>query len=582
MSLDAICLRAVLSELRQELTGARIDKVQQPARDQIVLLLRGNRRVLLSANPNQPRIQLTNQVRENPSQPPMFCMLLRKHLVGARIVSAEQPDLERIVILTFHVVDSLGDDGKRRLVLEAMGRRANLLLLDGEGRIIDGLRRVALDPASGRAVLPGLYYHFPNPLAKLSLLSEPDAALALVRNGGGGEELVDQWLVGHLAGLSPLIARELVQRAAGTTDLRFGELNAGQRNCLLQEVQSLIDLMQTGAFKPTMLLRGGSPADYTYMDITQYGAETAVEQRNTFTELLDEYYELRERRELALRRGKELSRAAAVARDRMARKLETLKTEYEATKNRDVFRLYGDLITANIFRIERGCSALTAENYYEAGQPGIRIPLDPLLTPQQNAARYYKRYRKLKSAEAHLKEQIERTRIEKTYLESVLQEIEQAETETEFQDIRREMQENGFLRRGKEKKEFTKNSKPREYRSSGGLRILVGRNNIQNDYLTRRADKRDIWFHAQKIHGSHVILCTNGAEPDENSLSQAALLAAYFSQARESARVPVDYTAVKNVKKPGGARPGMVVYDAYRTVYVTPGAGNFPAEEGKR
>ncbi|MBQ7713644.1 MAG: NFACT family protein [Oscillospiraceae bacterium] len=582
MPLDAVCLRALVRELRDGLTGARIDKVQQPARDQIVLTVRGRDRVLLSANPNQPRIQFTRQTRDNPAQPPMFCMLLRKHLVGARIEAVEQPDLERVVTLTLRATDELGETGTRRLVLEAMGRRANLLLLDGEGRILDCLRRVALEGGGERALLPGLFYHLPPPLAKASLLSEPDAALALLDAGGEAEEPVDRWLVAHYAGVSPLVARELVHRACGATDTRFCELDAPRRAALMCEVKSLADRLQHGDFTPTMLLRDGKAADFTYLPITQYGAETAVEPRESFSALLDEFYDLRERQEICARRGKELVRAATTARDRMARKSETLKREYAATQERDQLRLCGDLITANLYRMERGMASLAAENYYEDGQPEVRIPLDPLLTPQQNAAKYYKRYSKAKSAEAHLRGQIAKAEAERAYLESVLQELSLSETEQEFAEIRRELQETGYLRRGREKKEQKRAFAPREYRTSAGLRVLVGRSNAQNDQLTlKRADKRDLWFHAQKIHGSHVILCTLGAEPDERSITEAAALAAYFSQARESANVPVDYTSVKYVKKPAGARPGFVVYETYRTIYVTPDGKNLPPEGGK-
>ena len=573
MSLDAICLRAVVHELEGTLLGARIDKVQQPVRDRIVLLVRGNQRVLLSVNPNQPRIQLTKQPHDNPAQPPMFCMLLRKHLVGARIESIEQPDLERVVILTLRVTDELGETGKRQLVLEAMGRRANLILLDAEGRILDCMRRVAFESNSDRALLPGLFYHLPTPLEKLSLLSEPDAALERFAEGGAAEELIDKWIVDHFIGVSPLVARELIQRAAGRTDARFCELNGEQKVALTREAENLVNILKNRDYRPTMLSRDGRPVDFTYLSVTQYGAETTVEMRETFSELLDEFYDLRERQELSARRGKELSHAATVARDRMARKAETLKKEYAATQDRDKLRLCGDLITANLYRMERGMASFTTENFYEEDQPQLTIQLDPLLTPQQNAAKYYKRYNKAKSAEIHLREQIEKAEAERAYLDSVLQEIAQSETEQEFHEIRHELQETGYLRRGKEKKELKRSFAPREFRSSTGLRILVGRNNAQNDQLTlKKADKRDIWLHAQKIHGSHVILCTGGVEPDEQSLAEAAALAAYYSQARESANVPVDYTPVKYVKKPAGARPGMVVYETYRTLYVTPDA----------
>lgn len=571
MPLDAICLRAVVRELAGELTGARIDKVQQPARDQIVLTVRGKDRVLLSVNPNQPRIQFTRQQRDNPAQPPMFCMLLRKHLIGARIEAVEQPDLERVVTLSLRVTDELGETGRRSLVLEAMGRRANLILLDADGRIIDCIRRVAFESNSDRALLPGLYYHLPTPLNKLSLFSAADEALWLLENVDAPEDQADQWLLDHYIGISPLIARELVQRAAGRTDARFGEMTQEQLAALSCEVKSLSDRLQNGDYQPTMLKRGGKPTDFTYLPVTQYGAETAVERRETFSILLDEFYDLKERLELSARRSRELTHAATVARDRMARKAETLKREYAATQERDTLRLYGELITANLYRIERGARSLVAENYYEETQPVLTIPLDPLLTPQQNAAKYFKRYNKAKSAEIHLREQISKAESERTYLDSVLQEIAQSETEQEFHEIRRELQETGYLRRSKEKKELKRSFAPLELRSSAGLRILVGRNNVQNDQLTmKKADKRDIWFHAQKIHGSHVILCTDGTQPDEKSVTEAAALAAYYSQAREGSNVPVDYTPVKYVRKPTGARPGFVIYETYRTVYVNP------------
>ena len=512
----------------------------------------------------------------------MFCMLLRKHLVGARIESIEQPDLERVVTLTLRTSDEMGETGKRQLVLEAMGRRANLLLLDAEGRILDCMRRVPFEPNSDRALLPGLFYRLPTPLGKLSLLSETDAALSLLERGGEPEERVDQWIVDRFTGVSPLIARELVQRAAGTTDARFGELDDASRAALCREAEALGTRLRMNDYTPTLLSRDGRSADFTYCPITQYGAETAVEACESFSALLDEFYELRERQELSARRGKELSHAATVARDRMARKSETLKREYAATQDRDKLRLCGDLITANLYRMERGMASLKAENYYEDGQPEVTIPLDPLLTPQQNAARYYKRYNKAKSAEVHLREQIEKAEAERAYLESVLQELAQAETESEFDEIRRELQETGFLRRGKEKKDKRRGTAPREYRSSAGLRILVGRNNAQNDQLTlKRADKRDLWLHAQKTHGSHVILCTEGREADSRSVREAAALAAYFSQARDSANVPVDYTPVRYVKKPAGARPGYVIYETYQTVYVTPDREDLPKESGK-
>ena len=570
MPLDAICLRAMTNELKEKLLGVRIDKVQQPARDQIVLLLRGNLRLLFNAGPNQPRVQLTEALRENPAEPPMFCMLLRKHLVGGRITDVEQSGLERVVTFTIRNVNELGESGTKKLVLEAMGRRSNLILLDEDDRILDCMRRVEFEVSGARALLPGLYYRLPAPLDKVSLLDDPDGAAVLARCGGGAEESVERFLLDRCLGVSPLIARELTQRAFGAADARFCDRADGCER-LAAEIERLTNTVQENNFTPTMLSREGRPVDFTYCPITQYGAETVQMTFPTFSALLDAFYTERDRQEAAQRRGRELTRTVTSAHDRVVRKLGMLEKEYAASQDRDTLRLYGDLITANLYRMERGAARLTAQNYYDENGAELDIPLDPLLTPQQNAAKYYKRYTKAKTAEKHLREQIDKAIGERDYLESVQGEIALAQTEAEFAELRRELQETGYLRRsGKEKKGREKPIAPREFRSSSGLRILVGRSNVQNDALTRKADKRDLWLHTQKIHGSHVILCTEDGAYDDESLLEAARLAAYYSQAQGGSNIPVDYTSVKFVKKPANAKPGKVVYETYRTVYVTP------------
>jgi len=582
MPLDAICLRAMTNELREKLLGVRIDKVQQPARDQIVLLLRGNLRLLFNVGPNQPRVQLTEVLRENPAEPPMLCMLLRKHLVGGRITDIEQSGLERVVTFTIRNVNELGESGTKKLVLEAMGRRSNLLLLDEEDRILDCMRRVEFETSGARALLPGLYYQLPAPLDKVSLLDDPDGAAALARRGGGAEESVERFLLAHYLGVSPLIARELAQRAFGAPDARFGESAAGCER-LAVEIERLAGDIQENRFIPTMLSREGKPVDFTYCPTTQYGAETAQTTFPTFSALLDAFYTERDRQEAAQRRGRELTRTVNSAHERVVRKLGMLEKEYAAAQDRDMLRLYGDLITANLYRIERGAARLRAQNYYDESGAEIDIPLDPLLTPQQNAAKYYKRYTKAKTAEKHLREQIDKAVGERDYLESVQGEIALAQTEPEFAELRRELQETGYIRRsGKEKRGREKPVAPREFRSSSGLRILVGRSNVQNDALTKKADRRDLWLHTQKIHGSHVILCTEDGAYDDESLLEAAQLAAYYSQAQDGSNVPVDYTNVKFVKKPANAKPGMVVYETYRTLYVTPDAETARRLETKR
>ena len=568
MPLDAICLQAVAEELRPQLLGLRIDKVQQPARDQVVLLLRG-RRLLLNAGANAPRIQLTETLRDNPAEPPMFCMLLRKHLTGAKIVALTQPPLERLVRLELEITDDFGRPGRRTLVLEAMGRRSNLILLDGEGRIIDCLRRVDADLSAARQVLPGLYYEPPAAGGRLPVTEETEEGFFQKLASANPERQIDAFLLDCYFGMSPLMARELAFRAAGETDCRLCALEGEER--LWQEVRDVTSMIRESRFTPVCLKRDGRPEEFSCFPIVQYGGAMEMEVSSNFSKLLDEFYEAREQRERVRQRGADLIRTASTARDRLRRKLAMQERDYIQTQSRDQLRICGDLITSNLYRMERGQGKLVCENYYdEAGSEAV-IQLDPLLTPQQNAAQYYKRYAKAKTAEKYLRQQMEIARRDLEYLESVLEEIGRAETEQDFLEIRSELREAGFLKKQGKKEPRQRAARPREFRTSGGFLVLVGRNNRQNDHLTlREADHRDLWLHTQKLHGSHVILRTGGQAVGEDDLVEAAKLAAWYSQARESGNVPVDYARVKDVKKPAGARPGMVVYTKYQTVNVTP------------
>lgn len=567
MPLDAICLQGVVGELAPQLTGSRIEKIQQPARDQIILLLRGSRRLFLNAGANQPRIHLTEQLRDNPSQPPMFCMLLRKHLSGGIIESVRQEPLERVVTLTVLASDEMGERSRFTLVWEGMPRRANLILCDRDGRIIDCLRRVDLEAEQDRQVLPGLFYRLPTRQDKRSPLSVTEEEFAALLGRAAPDAPLDGWLLDTFTAISPLVARELTVRACGSTDAPVSQGRA------LWGVFSRWQIsVNENTFTPTLIKRNGSLADFTYGPVTQYGTYAETEVYDSFSHLLDNFYEKREQAERVKQKGRDLLKTATTARDRVRRKLAAQEKELAACLDRDHLRICGELITANLYRMERGQSRLTAQNYYDENCADVDIPLDVRLSPQENAARYFKQYAKAKTAEKYLTAQLQRGREELQYLESVLQELAQAESEQDFNDIRTELTDGGYLRgRGKKQPGFQRASKTREFRSSAGLRILVGRNNRQNDRLTTKdADKRDIWLHTQKIHGSHVILCTGGAEPDEQSLMEAASLAAYFSQAQGSTKVPVDYTPVKFVKKPAGAKPGMVVYTTYQTMLADP------------
>ena len=565
MPLDAVCLRAVVDELAPQLTGARIEKIQQPARDQVVLLLRGSRRLLLCANPNQPRIHMTEKLRDNPSQPPMFCMLLRKRIGNGRIVSIEQAPLERVVTLHIEATDEMGEQSRFALILEALGRHANLILCDKEGRILDCLRRVDLEMSQERQVLPGLFYHLPPRQAKhdpLTVTEEEFTAL-LPRE----ETPLDGWLLDTFTAMPPLVAREIVSRAYGESDHRIADSR------LWDSFAAWQGQVNDGAFTPTVLYRNGKPFDFTYGPICQYGDYCTNVTADSFSALLDSFYEEREQAERVKQKGQDLIKTATNARDRVRRKIAAQEKEYAACLGRDHLRICGELITANLYRMERGQRKLTAENYYEEGCPAMDIPLDVRLSPQENAARYFKQYAKAKTAERMLTEQLTKGREELRYLESVVQELQQAESEQDFNDIRTELTDGGYIRqRGKKQPGFQRASKPREFRSSAGLRILVGRNNRQNDKLTlKTANNNDIWFHTKNIPGSHTVLVTQGRQPTETAMEQAAQLAALHSRAKDSSQVPVDYTQIRHVSKPAGAKPGMVIYVQYKTVFVTPG-----------
>ena len=566
MPLDALCLTAVAAEIRAAVQGGKIDKIYQPTRDEVVLYIRGpagNVRLLLSANPGHPRAHLTERNRENPEQPPMFCMLLRKHLQGARILELNQPPLERILDFNLETLDELGDRVERRLVLEAMGRSANLILLDGEGRIVDCTRRVDGDIARGqRQLLPGLFYRQPPTVDKLNPFTlEPEELRLVLANPLG--KAWDKLLLDSFTGLSPLVARELAFRAGDDSEK------------LAAELEKLGKSVEENHFTPYLLVREGKPVDFTFLPVLQYGPETESIPRESFSALLDDFFSDRESAERVRQRGQDLVKSVTSARDRTARKLGNQARELEATKNRERLRELGDILTSNLHLMEKGMSTFRTMDFYDPEGGEVDIPLDPLLTPQQNAAKYYKEYNKAKTAEEMLTIQIEKGEKELEYLNSVLENIALAEGEKDLQEIRQELTETGYLRRPKTAAKRAKkvSGKPMEFRSSSGLRISVGKNNSQNDLLTTKlAYKSDIWLHTQKIHGSHVILWLEGGEADARSLTEAAQLAAYFSQARDGSKVPVDYTPVKYVKKPAGARPGMVVYTTYQTAVVEPDA----------
>ena len=569
MPFDAIFLSAVCDELRQELIGARVEKIQQPARDMVVLQLRGKARLLLSASGNRPRFHVTQASYENPAQPPMFCMLLRKHLAGGRIAAIEQPPAERSVELTLDCTDEMGTPCQKRLILELMGRNSNLILTDGENRILDCMRRVDFEMSEQRQVLPGLFYHRPpRQEGKLTPQELTKPALERLLAQTAAPVHLDRWIVDHVAGISPLIARELAFDFCGETDADVLTLDRAR----LAEALTQPSLLQ--ARQPTLLLCGGRPKDFTYCPIRQYSAYMTARTMPSFSALLDAFYTETEQRERMLQKSQSLRRTVTNLLERTRRKLAAQRKEREASLDRETLRRRGDIVTANLHAMTRGMTVLRAEDFYQEDMPEIEIPLRPELSPQQNAARFYKEYNKAKHAEKILAEQIARGEIEEEYLGAVLDELNRAESERDLAEIRAELEAGGYVRSADRRRQQKQPaSRPMRFRSSDGFEILVGRNNRQNDQLSLKTARRDdLWLHIQKFHGTHVIICCAGAPVPDGTITEAAMLAAWYSQAREGQNVPVDVTQVRNLRKPNGAKPGMVVYNRYRTVIVTPDA----------
>lgn len=571
MPFDAIFLSAVRQELLP-LIGSRVDKIQQPSRDTVLLHLRGRDgggRLLLSANVNRPRIHLTQASFENPAQPPMFCMLLRKHLTGGRLAEITQPPAERSVSLVFDCTDEMGVPCRKKLILELMGRNSNLILTGADGRILDCLRRVDFEMSELRQVLPGLFYHDP-PRQDKRIPAETDAAeIARLLDAAEPGRRLDKWLLDTFAGISPLIARELSFRFTGETDTPLGGLDVAALAAFLAREFSLPE-----GFVPVLLQKDSEPKEFSYREILQYGDYLEETRCASFSELLDRFYTQTDRSERMRQKSQTLRKTVTTLHERVLRKLEHQRQEREATLDREQLRRMGDIVTANLHAISRGQTLLRAENFYEADAPIIEIPLKPDLSPQQNAAKFYKEYAKAKTAEKVLAQQLLQGEQEAEYLATVLDELSRAESESDLAEIRQELEAGGYVRPADRRKQpKLPASRPMEFTSSDGYRILVGRNNRQNDQLSMKtARKDDLWLHIQKFHGTHVIISCAGVRPPDRTVTEAAMLAAFYSQAKNGQNVPVDVTQVRNLRKPNGAKPGMVVYDHYQTVIVTPDA----------
>lgn len=575
MSFDGFVTRCVTDELRSKLLNGKIDKVYQPEKDEIILSVRtrsGNYKLLLSASASNPRIHLTEVQRENPMTPPMLCMLMRKHLAGAVIIDIKQNGFDRVVRIDAETRNELGDLCTRSVIIEIMGRHSNIILVDDSGRIMDSAKHIDFTVSAVRQVLPGMTYELPPAQDKTAADSLKATELMEALAAQPEDTLMDKFLLSEIMGMSPLLAREIVYRFSGNTKMMKCEVD-----CAAFVVHT-VDFLKNicgGIYEPSLVIEPSEkkPVAFSCVRLGQYEGAYKIEEYDSISEVIDSFFEIRSRREHMNKRSAALLKLIHNNIERCQKKIVMHKEHIRSAQDRDKYKMYGDLLTANLYRIKYGDKSVRVQNYYSESGEKIEIPLKADISPSQNAQRFYKRYNKAKTTEKFASEQLEIAENEKYYLESVADALENADTPVELDEIRQELMTEGYIaKQNNAKKKQQKKSEPIKIISVDGYEILIGRNNRQNDELTlKSAYSTDLWFHTKEIPGSHTIIRTRGTgEAPETTMMQAAKLAAYYSKARNSSKVPVDYTLIKNVKKPNGAKPGMVIYDRYNTVYVTP------------
>ncbi|MGN0487583.1 MAG: NFACT family protein [Acutalibacteraceae bacterium] len=573
MALDGIFLTKIKQELLTEALGLRVDRVNQPTKDEIILNLRGkgvSKKLLICVRADSARVHFTAHTIDNPPVPPMFCMLMRKYLTGAMIVGVRQQENDRILFIDFDATNEIGDRIDLTLCVEIMGKYSNLMLLS-EGTIIDAVKRVDFTTSSVRQVLPGTAYQLPASQNKLSIEKSEISDLT-ERILSFGDKQLSGAVMSAVQGVSPVVAREIAYRVT-YDDAPVASLTGEQVQMLRTELEKIKNGLQSDLRVYMISDKDGKPKDMSHMEVRQYGDTMMITVFETPGELLDQFYYERDRINRINHRAHELIKTLNNLIERTARKLSFQQQELKQCQDKDKLRLYGELILANLYRLGKGVTFYEVENYYEGGEM-IRIPCNPALSPTENQKKYYKEYRKAQTAEKMLATLIEKGQQELIYLESVLDELSRADTDSEISAVRLELSQAGYIKNTKGKKQKPpRELPPIEFRSSDGFRILVGRNNVQNDKLSlKMAAKSDLWLHTQGIPGSHVIISAEGRDIPDRTIEEAAVIAAGHSRAKDSSLVPVDYTPVKMLKKPNGARAGMVIYHEYRTLIVKPDA----------
>lgn len=558
MPFDGFFTRAMVSELSDTLRDGRIGKIHQPYKNEIVMVVRAERKnykLLISAHPSYARIQVTNDTFDNPTDPPMFCMILRKHLEGAIIEKIEQLEMDRIIMIRLKGRDELGDISYKKLVIEIMGRHSNIILINEEqDTIIDSIKHIPSALNSYRSILPGTKYIFPPAQNKKNPLNvtEEDVLRALDFNAGK----LDKQLVENFSGVSPVLAKEVVYHSG-----------LANRETLPKTFIDFMDRMNRYDYLPTITV--SNKEDFYLFPLAALKGE--AKSYSSLSEMLDRFYFGKADRDRVKQQAHDLERLMKNEKEKNEVKLGKLERTLKEAENADQHQLLGELLTANMHLIKKGMQVISVPNYYDENYEEVTIPLDSRKTPSENAQAFFTKYQKAKNAVQVVKEQIEKTKDEMEYFDRLLQQISSA-SPRDLEEIREELEEEGYLRsrqKSKQRKKTNVKTFIEAYQASDGTEILVGKNNKQNDYLTNKLAARDeIWLHTKDIPGSHVVI--RSKKPSNETIMEAAMLAAYFSKAKNSASVPVDFTKIRHVKKPSGAKPGFVIYDNQQTVYVTP------------
>ncbi len=572
MALDGITLGLVKKELESYLIGSKIDKVHQPSKNELVFIMRtrnGAYRLYLSCDGQSPRVHMTRYNLENPKFPPMLCMLLRKRLAGATLTNIKQVQNDRILIFEFDGTTDIGDKTKYHIICEIMGQRSNIIFCDIDYKIIDAVKRIDEEKSSVREILPGLKYELPPIPEKSNILTDNTKNIvnAILNKS---EKMLSKAILDTVEGISPIIGREIAYRTV-FGDKQTGVLSDIEKERLNAEISVLRNEITNNKCFYMLSSVDNVPFDFSFADIRQYGKALIKKEYNSISELLDDFYFEKDKINRIKRKVSDLFKILNNAVERTSRKINNRRLELEKSENREQLRIYAELITANQYRLTEKSSVYTVENYYDNCN-SVDISVNPALTAQQNAQKYFKEYKKATNAKKLLHNLIEEGEQELVYLDTVLDNLSRANTDREITEIRDELEKGGYVKSRKGKN--PKNDKPLppiEFKSSDGFTILVGRNNVQNDMLTLKTAKNyDMWLHVQKHAGSHTVIIADKKEITETAIFEAACIATYHSKAKDSSSVAVDYTLIKNVKKPVGAKPGKVIYNTYNTVYVTP------------